>query len=423
MENTYNIFDYEPKYNFLGLGEDEECAHSIKIKHKTDNLDLSKYEYLEKLEYTYNVDHDIDISNLNKLKTLIINFKENITINLPSNLETLIIIGKYGIENNIKLINYENIKNLYTIDNLNIDIDFSNMNKLEKLELKFSNLINSNSIDLSNSKNLIYLNIDIENIEYINLENCNKLKHININNPDLNKIILPSNVIKLELSNVNSKNVTLEIINLYNNINIKSLSIFFNLKYAIDFSKFKDLETLVIWYNKNFINNYLDISNNFKITNFNLMSCEVSYIDFPYNFDFETNRPYINNNIFSEKKVISRRRVYLLAETPLKGSVVDGLCESKEGTRNGLAETPLKGSVVDGLCENKEGAKNELTELKDPDLDDYCENFEESCEESCEYKCYRCKRNINIHLKLNIRKLTFNDDNGIDQEYNIVSCC
>lgn len=61
-------------------------------------------------------------------------------------------------------------------------------------------------------------------------------------------------------------------------------------------------------------------------------------------FNIQKNKESVKGN----KNIISRRRIYILAETPLKGP-----CESEEGTQYGLAESPLKGP-----CESQEGYGN-----------------------------------------------------------------
>lgn len=89
-----------------------------------------------------------------------------------------------------------------------------------------------------------------------------------------------------------------------------------------------------------------------------------------------------------KQKIISRRRVYLLAESPLKGAVADCLRESEEGTWNGLKETLLKGT------------QNGLKEL------------------TRNNKCAKCNKNIDKKLLINIRK--FGNSN---KRISMKTCC
>ena len=68
----------------------------------------------------------------------------------------------------------------------------------------------------------------------------------------------------------------------------------------------------------------------------------------------EYNKINIEENkkmVTEERKIINRRRVYLLAETPPKGAVEDGLYENKVDTRNGLSENgPSKENRICPKC-------------------------------------------------------------------------
>jgi len=244
---------------------------------------------------------------------------------------------------------------------------------LEKLIIRYTILENIENLNLSKCKNLYDLSISSNNINNINLEGCKNIEQIFISNNDLLSIKLPSfpnNESKLEnllLYNDSPKVNTINIFNLEDNKNITKIILHYDTYNNIDFNIFKKLTELDIR-NNNFLlksNKSLDISKNYYLKKgLELYNSKLSYIDFPYNFN--TDSLYISDNIFTNKKIIKRRRIYLL-------------CESKVGTPKGLVETPTK--------------------------------------------CFRCKKNILIYNKLNIREQYYEDPSELMQKYNYISCC
>ena len=357
-----------------------KLIYSSKVIIKKDinkYLDILKdYEYLEDLKILDNVENDLDLSNFNKLKNLHINVTSNIKVILPNSIESLYIEDLvYEDSNNIiKLENYENLKNL-SCNGVMIDLDFEKLYNLEKIVLMYTNEDNIvKNINLSNSKNLYYVNIIYRDIEIINFEGCKNLSCIDITNHNSTKIILPSfpkdesklKIISLiEYDESKDSKQNLEIINLYDNVNIESLTIAYKLKENINYNYFKKLTYLELTGIKLDILDIYQLTNLKKIT---ISNSELSYIDFPYNFN-EKNIKYISGNKFSKQKVISRRRVYLL----------------KEG-------------ILTDLNENKEIILNDIR------------------------KCFKCKKNISLYNKINIRTKKYIDVEE-EHKYNYISCC
>lgn len=351
-----------------------------KFEEQKFNL-LESYQYLEEIKISDQLVDDIDFSYFRKLKKLEINVNSDINITLPRSLEYLIIIGStYANDILITLKNYENIKTLY-LNNINIIINFEIMTKLEKIKLSNVDNINDrnkikNDINFSKCKNLYYIEIENEeedkDLSLLNLEGCEKLEFIESTNYYIEKLILPLSSNNLETLILNTYNEIdenrpkLEIINFYDNVNIKKIFISFILQNGMGFTKFKKLEDIIIR-NNNMIS--LNISKNYNLKNIEIQNCKLDYIDFPYNFDI-TKVQYIFENNFPNKRIISRRRMYLLRES------VEGPCESF----------------------SKENSKDLI-------------------------KCFKCKKNISIYNKINIRKTHYNDANNNLSDYNYISCC
>lgn len=391
-----------------------------------DGYDFSQYKNLEKLTIKNYSNGIIDLSKLTKLKYLNLYSNINCKIILPfsKSLETLIIKGnEENIIENYKKIeiqdNYENIRNL-KIEYIDLIIPFNNLINLEKI---FINNNSINSIDLSNCKKLYYSDFE-GNMNNINLENCYNLEYINIHGGSFKNIILPSLGIPNEgpfslekegplikkgpfslekeglfesklkylylkndrynIDEVLQNNQKLDLINLYDHKNIESIITAFPLKNKIDFSKFNKLNELYIYNNTYFIQqkhdsnfssvNYLDLSKNFNLQDLQIMDSKISYIDFPYNFD-STTIEYIVNNIFNNKRITKRRRIYFLNE---KGSQI-----IIKNNSLSLDENKMKNSSI----------------------------------------CYRCKKNISKYNKLNIREQKYIDANDNSERYTYISCC
>ena len=365
MENKFSFFS---NVDIINLDDYHSNDNIFNIKLLNVNTDIKKYEYLEELFIRYYVTEDIDLSNFDNLKKLTINVRNNINITLPNSLEELIVYCSVSEEYNINLINYEKLKYIYCDFGAKISNNLNECYNLKRLVIL--NIDNMRDINLNNCKDLYFINLSSYIYNSINLENCDKLKYINLevaNNENKIIITLPKGSKSLKtLSIYTFEEIDKYIINnLYDNINIEDLRISLNLY----FDKFPNLKKLsaIDFQGKEQI---LNISKNFNLEFLEILSCNIKYVDLPYNFKgaLKTNSEYNN---FSKQKVISRRRIYLL-------------CESKVGTRNGLAETPPKGHVED-VCESKVGTRFGLSEILN------------------NTKCYRCKKNINLENKINIR--------------------
>ena len=404
-----NEFIHVEKYNFsLHNYEDygefkNDMVQHILIKKEIPNLDFSIYENVEILELKYNLKNDIDLSSLNKLKYLHISVDKYVNIILPRNIETLIIYS-VNISQEIMLYNYESIKNLKLISIQKHNIDLTNMLKLERLYLE-NTMINIDN--LNKLENLYYFSIvlDDDNIKNINFNDCKNLIYIFINMNELTKIILPksgklkylyiTNFLFYDEDEEEYHKENLIIDNLYINKNIEELRISY--KTDIDYNNFDKLNSLSIELDPN--NNIiysLDIHKLFKLKKLQIQKAKLSFIDFPYNFKFQK---YVDilDNTYQNKKILSRRRIYLL-------------CESKVGVLEEVAESPPKGHVED-VCESKVGVLEDVCESKVGALNGLSELLSED-------KCFRCKKNISLNNKINIR-------NYEDQKYrcNYLSCC
>ena len=409
------------------LYDDDEYHHVVQLRilKEVPNFDLNKFIHLEQLTVEYFLDKDIDLSKLSKLKILSVKIKNNITIILPLYLETFL-VKEFSSENrelnSMNLINYENIRNISMRHNINFhltqrinsNIDFNKFNNLEKIELFNINTVNKEIIKLSN-ENLYYVSIDVIESKIINLEECKNINFLILSDIDnISTIFLPKKSDKLETlilynrftSKENLQDV--EIQNLHNNHNIKYFKLNLNTKDKIDFSKFKYLNklsldgidinnSLDISQNLNLnylsldgidIKDSLDISQNLNLKQLFLNNCKLTYIDFPYNFDLNYNSVFPNFNTYSNKKVICRRRIFLLSET--KGHVED-VCENEVSTQKGLREK---------------------------------EAFEEKTIESKQsFKCFKCKKNIFLCNKLNIRRIVYDVCQNFECSFNYITCC
>lgn len=270
--------------------------------------ELLKYEYLEELIINYEIDEYIDLSELVNLKKLTIYVSDDIKIILPKFLENLIILSD-SFSSYINLLNYENLINLYIDYNVHPII---NLNKCEKLKkIIINSYKHSENVDLSNCNDLEYLTLSIDDITspiYINLKNCNKLKYLNlsINNEERINIDFPinSDLKKIELfSGYEFSKITIN--NLYSNHKISNIRINKNL----DFSNFPNLEKLTITDLDNKFKE-INISKNFKLNYLELTNDSIKYINIPNkNINF-----VLYNCNFSNKRIISRRRMYFLCE-------------------------------------------------------------------------------------------------------------
>lgn len=360
--------------NFDQNYEEEDKIFYLKIK-ELNIQQLLKYKYLEELKVTEFIENDIDLSELKNLKKLTINGNNDITIILPNSIEELNILNVTDDEYKVNLINYENLMSIYCETNVAFSNNLNNCTKLKRVIIK--DIYHLENIDLSNCKNLYYLYISGYNIYNINLEKCNKLQYANLNLFENAKSITFPITTELEYVNLYISEEIEDIItinNLYDNKNIKELSTTINL----DFESFPKLEKLEI---ADMTKNYeiIDISKNFNLKMLEIVNMKIKYIDFPYNFNGKINI-LSDYNEFPDRKVITRRRVYLLVETPLKGSVLDGLSESFRK-----------------------------------------ENSEGPCGGLCDTKCRRCKKNILKQKKLNIRKFTNIPDDFM--KYTYITCC
>jgi len=366
-----------------------KIASKIEITEYIKDLDFNEFENVEELKLSYILKHNLDLSQLHKLKTLnICTNLSHINIILPSGIENLYIddyksvlnIQNYENLKSLSIQNYENLKNLY-IEQYNTSLDLNKMPKLEKLFL-INAWLND---DFSNLKNLFYLYLQNTETQHINLEKCENLIYVNISEDYLESIILPtSNKLKyLHITNNIYYSIckddefieALDISNLYNKDKLIELSIYFNIKQNIDYNKFKDLEYLDIKKdprNKKFYT--LDINQLYKLKQLKLHDYKLNYIDFPYNYKFDSKKDSIDDNIYINEKVVSRRRICILNEFSSNG----------RGIQNGLKDLP------ETINEN--------------------------------HICYRCKKYVNLQNKINIRKQKFLINNQ-EFKYNYISCC
>lgn len=299
----------------------------------------------------------------------------------------------------------------------NIDIIIKDFKELIYLNISFCNPKSLFLINLPNLKQVtigsskLYFDIsnlsikNLPNFSYFQLRDCivdsiilnhlpklggfiiqhSKINYIRLDNMKIHQIYIEKSIINsINLSNLINYNF---ILNIFNN---KIASITLNNLIYLDKLVLANNELNIISLYNLYYLKYVDIHNN-NLTSFVHDIKELEYLDIYHNklkiFEPEKylklKELHIEHNPFYKQKIISRRRIYLL-------------CESKEGTWDGLAECPLKRSVIDGQRESKEVAQNRLAELK----------------ESCEI-CYKCKKNINIDLKINIRR----------EKYSYFTCC
>jgi len=161
-------------------------------------------------------------------------------------------------------------------------------------------------------------------------------------------------------------------------VNLKELYLNYYTIETLDKDIFKNLEKLEILELSDNKINFLDI-NIFK----NLSKLKKLNLSF---------NPYFN------KRILTRRRIYLLAETPPKGLALSEVCESKVGTLKELSDFPTKGTP------------KELSEYQTKNV------LEKLSENS--YRCLYCNKNIKSIFMLNYRKVKFLNNN-----FTSYTCC
>jgi len=233
-----------------------------------------------------------------------------------------------------------NLKYLDTDNNKLKELEYDELLKLLHLNLSYNQI---EIIDLTKIPNLTYLNLSNNELSFLDLSACINLKYLKLSN---NKI-----------------------------------------KEKLDLSKFSSLTSVDISNNK--INEIILPSciNNLNISNNNIKNIQL------YN---NIEKLYTALNPMN-KKILSRKRMYLFSENPTKGTVEDGLCESKVGTPKGLAK--IKSFALDGLPSKKDIQKD-LKEM-----------------------CVKCKKYINSIDLINYREfINFNKYNE-SIKYISLTCC
>lgn len=329
QEGDTSLEEIPKDIEYLDLSNQKLTSFDLKLHNLKHlilyNNNLTSYESLPNLIF-------LDIS-CNELTSFICN----------KNLEELLIYNNKLINikcnNNLKKINlFENkIENFISNQNL-LELDISN-NQLTSFQP------NKNLIKLNIYHNNISTFICNENLKELDISN-NKLKTITLNNNltylNANNNLLSSfnyEILSLERLNISCNNLT------YFNPKSKLKYLYIHSNNLTHFKPNEDLEELNIDGNQ-----LTEFVCNDKLRILYINNNKLNTLIPNKNLTFAK---YYDND-FKEKCVINRRKIYLLAESSLKG-----------GTRNGLAESPLKGP--------------------------------------CEYICRKCNRKVNT--KLNYRNI------------------
>ena len=232
------------------------------------NIDLSRNENLKKIYFQATKVGTLDLSNNNKLTSIIIENYSNdsLNLNLTNNpLLTELEVTTPAISN-INLNNCSLLEKL-VLRYVSIDdktVDLSKNNKLKKIAIVSSNTKEKNlteKIILGKKDELIELNIANTCISEMDLSDCKNLKDLNFssNNSEIKSIDL-SNLTNLEILTIRKSDV--DSLDVSNNKKLKKLHCVSNKLKELDLTNNSDLEELDIHGNQLVC---LDLSNNKRI--------------------------------------------------------------------------------------------------------------------------------------------------------------